>query len=208
MASDYVSLAVFKDEIRDTSTERDALYSRKITIASRVVDRLCGAVPGEFAAQTLTRYFDVPEDVRAGLYGSSRVELDMPIVSVTTLKTDEDGDGTFEVTWSALTDYILYPLNGNPSGTYDEIHVNIELGNYTFPTGQRRVEVAGVWGDSTAVPYPIQQATLLLANRYAKRPGTPYGIDKTAERMISLKSDPDVLMILEDGGYIKRAVFA
>ncbi len=220
MAVDYVSLAEFKDDINETSANRDAFFSRKITIASRVVDRLCGfstAEDGAFAAQTMTRYYDVAWDDYNALadyerfltlgadHGpASRLELDMPLLSVTSLKTDEDGDGAFEVTW-ATTDYHLYPLNGPP---FDSVHVNFEQGNYHFPAGQKRIELAGSWGDQTAVPPPIREATLLLAQRYSKRPNTPYGLEKTAERAIALKSDPDVVDILVKGGYIKRAVFA
>lgn len=77
------------------------------------------------------------------------------LVSVDTdgLKTDEDLDGTFEVTWAA-GDYLLLPSSadpatpGNPqSRPYTRIEVDVLRGSRRgFPAGRQTVQVAGQWG--------------------------------------------------------------
>jgi hypothetical protein len=65
------------------------------------------------------------------------------LLAITTLKTDDNADGTFENTW-ATTDYALWPFQGPP-------HEAIEIsgfGDYgSFAGGVRRgVEIAGTFG--------------------------------------------------------------
>ena len=80
-------------------------------------------------------------------------KLDDDLLSIVTLKLDEDGDGTFESTL-ATTDYILYPRNlfpkeylkPAPGGDYGGFASNILNG----------VEIDGVWGYGdgiSATPY-------------------------------------------------------
>ena len=40
------------------------------------------------------------------------------LVAIGTLQEDTNFDGTFETNWAAA-DYVLYPRNANPTGTYD-----------------------------------------------------------------------------------------
>lgn len=91
------------------------------------------------------------------------------LVSVTTLKTDEAGDGTFETTWTAGTDYQLLPYNvsnGRETRPYRKIKA---VGSRTFPYayargGQRSdlVQIVGVWG-WPAVPWAVKEAALAIA---------------------------------------------
>jgi hypothetical protein len=113
--------------------------------------------------------------------------------SVTTLKTDEDGDGTYEVTW-ASTDYVLYPLDGPP---YREIEVNRTLGRYAFPVGQATVQIAGTWGQAATVPPDVERATVLLAHRLVNRAKTPEGIMGSLDQgFVQMRDlDPDVKAI-------------
>lgn len=80
-------------------------------------------------------------------------KLDDDLLSITTFKLDEDGDGTFEVTL-ATSDYILYPRNflpkeyvkPAPGGDYGGFASNILNG----------IEIDGVWGYGdgiSATPY-------------------------------------------------------
>lgn len=202
-AADYIDLADYKVDhgISDTST--DATLTRLITRASRAVDRFCFREPGGFAAQTLTKYLDVTRSSD----GRARAALVVPpLLSVTTLKTDEDGDGVFEVTWTALTDYILYPLNNTPKL---EIRVNASAGRYTFPLGQRRVEIVGSWGEATTVPEPIAEAVDLQVSRWRWRMRAPEGVAGNEAGIVELKDlDPDVQSILVRAHYRSAPVFA
>ncbi len=215
----YASLPELKSElsIDPGDTDDDTRLLRAIEDASRVIDRLCGRKPGEFAARTLTLYFDVPSTadvlqpetadrlVDERVWDTSRLYVP-PLLSITTLKTDDDGDGTFETTW-ATTDYVLYPLNAITLGeAYREIHVNEVTGDYTFPAGKRRVQIVGSWAESSAVERPIRRATLLLATRYWKRPESPLGVLGTVDLGFQrlMQSDPDVAYILDQGGYRAR----
>lgn len=188
-AADYTTTAAFKTALSITGTDRDTDFALCITAASRAVDRLTRRADGEFAAQTLTKYFD----------GDGGGSLWVPsLQSITTLKTDANGDGTFEVTWSVAggyRDYILYPLNGPP---YRRIDVDLTNGRYLFAGGQKTIEIAGSWGEYTTVPSDIARATIILANRLANRAKTPEGImGNTEGGLLRLAQvDPDVMALI------------
>jgi hypothetical protein len=201
-AASYTTKAVVKAEILtdlDDDTSWDDIIDRLIARASRMVDRYCGVQPGAFVQQAQTRTMDVLE--------RGRVFLPERLQSVTSVKTDEDGDGTYEITW-ATTDYRLYPLDGPP---YNEIRVNAQMGDYVFPIGQATLQIIGNWGEAGATaPDDIIEATILLVNRLFNRRKTPEGIAGSAEggflKMGTM--DPDVYAILRDGGRLKRAWIA
>jgi len=202
-AADYITLTDYKVDHAISDTSADVTLTRLITRASRAVDRLFRREAGGFAAQTLTKHQDV------GAFSQCRLALSVPpLLSVTTLKTDEDGDGVFEVTWTAGTDYLLYPLNDTPK---TEIQVNQVTGRYRFPAGQKRVQIAGSWGEATAVPEPIAEAVDLQVSRWRWRLRAPEGVAGDSEKgMIELKDlDPDIAGILMKQHYIApTGVFA
>lgn len=188
-AADYTTVVKLKAALQMTGTDRDTDLGYIVTAASRAIDRLTRRRDGDFAAQTLTKYF-------AGEDGS--LLWVPPLLSITTLKTDEDGDGTFEVTWSVAggnRDYILTPLNGPP---YTRIDVDRTNGRYMFPVGQRTVEIAGSWGVASTVPADIERATIILASRLANRAKTPEGImGNTEAGFVRLAQvDPDVMALV------------
>lgn len=202
MAATYATVTAFKAQHGITATDQDAILGQLLEDASRAVDRWCDVVAGHFEGQTETRVFDVSAaDAAAGYVALP------PLLEVTTFKTDEAGDGTYEVTWTAGTDYILYPLNTTPKTA---AQVNRVTGRYAFPAGQRRLQIVGSWGQATAVPSDIARAVMLQANRWRFRTKSPEGIAGNAEvgfvRLASL--DPDVAAILERGRYRMPDVFA
>lgn len=220
MTADYTTLSALKDDlgIDPDDATHDTKLRRSITAASRFVDRYCRRpVPGDFAPQTLTRYFDVHEPGRsfempvpesALLWGNPTNLWVPPLLSVTSLKTDVNYDGTFETTWTATTDYLLYPLNSLPKR---EIRVSIYTTRYRFPQGQRTVEIVGSWGEYTEVPADIEYATIRMAARYWNRSKSPEGVFGSGDMggMIQLREiDPDVSAILRTGGYVDAQVLA
>ncbi len=101
------------------------------------------------------------------------------LLSVTTLKTDDDWDGTYENTW-ATTDYILEPrnaaANSNDVKPFRQIRQDVN-GTLSFPAAVRDgVELIGAFGYSSATPSVIKTVCLLIAHRLYKRHDAIFGI--------------------------------
>lgn len=118
------------------------------------------------------------------------------VVQITSLKTDDAGDGTFENTWTLNTDYVREPLNAAAAGAPWTTLVVHPSGSFRFPIGYpRSVELTGQFG-WPAVPAGVKTATKLLAHRYVKRlREAPHGVvgfgmDGAVVRIQSI--DPDV----------------
>lgn len=107
-----------------------------------------------------------------------RAEVD-DFSAVTSIKTDLGNDGTYEETW-ASTDYQLEPLNGVVDGESGWPYWNIRaVGSKTFPCvdvlTRAPVEVNATWGWA-AVPAPIKEACLILAEEIFKLADSPFGV--------------------------------
>ncbi len=178
----YATLAELKVRVGITDTGDDAVLEAVIEAASRAIDGETGRV---FYAATATRYFTAED--------SELLFVD-DLLSVTTLKADEDGDRTYETAW-AVTDYDLEPYNSTP---YTRIQI-APKGTRTFPTGRRGVEIAGSWGYAATAPDAINEACLLMAARLFKRKGAPFGVlmnpDLGTARIPQI--DPDVKLLLK-----------
>jgi len=87
-----------------------------------------------FYCQEKTLYFD----------GSSSPLCIGDILSITTLKTDDDEDAVFENSYTENTDYRLYPLNDYPK---TEARI-MSGGSYSgFASGiDKGIEISGVFG--------------------------------------------------------------
>ncbi len=135
----YCDLTTLKAELGITTMENDADLLRILEAASRFIEqpRLTGRT---FYVWEGIKYYD----------GAVTLWID-DLISVPTLITDEDGDGTYEITM-ATTDYHLYPFNDYPK-TRLQINPN---GNYgSFASGIRKgVKITGIWGwADSATPY-------------------------------------------------------
>lgn len=181
----YVSLQELKQSLAITDAASDVDLERALDAASRAVEGFTGR---EFFLRTGATRLYYPED-------GYRV-LTPDLVSVTTLKVDEDGDRTYSLTIPA-EDYELWPLDGPP---YQEIRI-WPLSSEAFVPG-RYVQVVGNFGALVdgAAPVAVEQATLLLASRYYKRGEAPFGVlgatDLGTYQRIS-KEDPDVATLLQ-----------
>jgi hypothetical protein len=145
MFGSYASIADLKGILGITSTTDDTVMRKILEASSRSIDSYCNRI---FAVQSTTKYFD------------GAVELYVPdLLSITTLKTDEDGDATFENTFDT-TDYLLYGTGLEDSlNTYPKTRLEINPnGDYgSFASGvQKGIEIAGIWGYGdgiSATPY-------------------------------------------------------
>ncbi len=179
----YCTLNELKASLRITDNVDDAMLELAIESASREIDSSCERT--FYNMGTATRYF-VAQD-------AFYTEID-DLISITHLKTDPDGDGSYTITWSA-GDYQLEPLNGFVSGIVSPSTGIRAKDTYLFPLeeGEALVEVRGVWGWS-ATPVAVKQATIIMASRLYKRNDSPLGVagfgDIGVVRVAKL--DPDV----------------
>lgn len=179
------------DVLNLTDSKHDEILEREIEAASRRIDEFCG------------RFFYQITPAEAHYFSAERQNFlhidDIYSTTGLVIKTDFDGDGTFETTW-ASTDYNLTPYSPRNGRPYSGIEI-ARTGNYVFPLGSKGVEVTALFGWS-AVPSPITQACVMLAQRLHKRYQTILGQSgASAVGTISLsipKIDPDVQMLLLD----------
>jgi len=188
----YGTLQTYKDRFGIEDTKDDTVIEAVITAVSRLIDELCW-----------TRFYTTSSDETRYFTASHGDYLmaELPIVSITTLKTDRDGDRTYETTW-ATSDYDLMPFNATLDGKpYEWIQVTPN-GDYSFPKTAKGVEIAGKFGWSSA-PTPIVEACYLGAHRLMKRLDTPLGVSAAAAlgqlqvKVQSLRTDPDFLELVK-----------
>ena len=195
----YCSLEDVKAAARITDSIDDSLLELSIESASREIDSYTERVfyQSGSAGTPVVRVY-VPQDLYV-------VETD-DIISVTTLKTDSNGDGTFDTTFDA-SDFQLEPLNGLAGGIETPFTRIRAVGTYLWPTyeprnvdaNQASVQVTGVFGFAT-VPTAVRQACILSSLRGYKRYESPTGIlgfsDIGAVR-VGTKLDPDVERLIQ-----------
>jgi len=159
IANGYCTLAEFKafKDIGSTDTGDDAVIESIVEAVSRYIDKETYMF---FYADDAATYLITPD-----LVGFLR--LPYPLRVVTTLKTDDDGDGTYENTW-ATTDYHLMPLNASE---FHWIQTN-QNGDYAFPVGVLAgVQIVGNFGFE-AVPADINLVCMnIVKNVNGRREG-------------------------------------
>lgn len=173
--------------------EQDGFIEATVESVSRMIDNHTGR---RFYAETDTRYY-APISIDA-IYTDD-------IISVASLKTDDDNDGTFETTWSA-SDYHLMPFNAGENGRpYTWIEAS-GYGSHSFPLGVKRaVQIVGSFGFSAVTPKPVSEACKIQSIRLFKRKDAPFGVVAGGEfnqGMTIPDLDPDVKMLLSP--YVRR----
>lgn len=179
----YCTLAEVKSALRITDSTDDTLLENAVEGASRRIDGYCG------------RFF-YTQSATINLFAKDiyLLQLENDLVSITTLKTDNDGDGTYETTWTANTDYMFQPTNtALQSRPYNRI---LAVGGKTFPIMVQPqlpgVQINGSWGWS-AVPDDVREACVLLTMRGFARYNAALGVVGFADMAIQVRSiDPDV----------------
>ena len=121
------------------STNDDALFQLLLAV-SAYVDSLCNR---HFYPLTETRRFD----------GTAEAQLAVPdLVSVSSLRSDDDDDGIYETTW-ADADYELTPQNAAPTAHWGAPHQALRVRSHgakqQFQRGHSRYETAAVWATAS-----------------------------------------------------------
>jgi len=200
LTNGYVEIEQFKStaDLGGTSF-MDGDITIALLAASRAVDEMCNRRFWPDSDATQVRYY-TPHN--SGRY----VDVD-DLITLTTFKTDNGGDGTYENTW-ASTDYLLKPDNAlADSRPYSRVARHL-TGTHLFPlTYERSVQVTGKFG-WTAVPSAITAATTILAGRFLKRTReAPFGSAEMASlggAAVRLTGrDPDVVALL--GPFVRRS---
>jgi len=182
----YITLNLLKSSLSIDDNIDDEFLELAIESASRQIDQACER---QFFQTSATRIY-APRDPYV-------CEID-DLLSLTSLKSSSDADGTFDITFQPK-DYQLEPLNGIVGGIESpstRIRVTDE---YLFVTdgGEATVQVEGTFGWD-AIPVQIQQATLILASRLFERRNSPLGVagfgDLGAIRVSKIDADIDNLI--------------
>lgn len=171
--TDYTSLSALKERLGITDTNNDAELQRVVTSASRQID---AETEQTFGQQSEVRTF-IPT-------GPQRLDLGAwsTLVSVTSLATDDDSDGTYETTWDA-SDYQLLTDDGTPNVNaapvqkpYIHVHA-VGDRKFPLPTGPRQdlVQIDGTWG-WPQVPTVVEEACLIISAETFKLRDAPFGI--------------------------------
>lgn len=171
----------------------DATYDSRleqiIVEVSRYIDDHCG------------QYFWTTESDETRYFRSREPECLRgvgPLISITSLATDEDGSRLYATTW-AVTDYDLWPYNAAANGRpYYRIDVAPQ-GRYTFPRQAKGVKIVGKFGWA-AIPAPVKRACILQCSRLFKRKDAPFGVVGSSEMgyTVVTRLDPDVLQLLDE----------
>jgi hypothetical protein len=136
-----------------------------IDAISRAIDEACDT---QFFASTQTRHYTAE-------YPWALLVDDL--LALTSLRTDADGDGVYELTWSA-SDFLLSPLNAQSSSTprpYWQVATRIS-GARIFPIGvPAGVEIVGSWGFSTTPPSQVEIVAIRESVHHFHAIRSPYG---------------------------------
>jgi len=186
----YCSLVELKTQlgIELTDTDDDDELEPVVEAVSRWIDDKLGR---RFYAASETRYFTATN--------TDYVIID-DLLSLTTLKTDTSGDGTYNQTWTN-SDYRLHPRNASTDGEPYRMIRRAPQGSYYFPDVLDGVEVAGSFGYASSTPSAIKQACLIASERVWKRKDLIFGTAGNAdlgtiEAIIPLSNDGEIMALL------------
>lgn len=134
----YATVARVKGQLGLASTSYDADILYSLEAVSRAIDDFCDRA---FFPISETRYFG-----DAVVADALRID---DVLTITTLKQDTTGDGTFNQTWTAGTDYVLAPYNSFPKW---EVRKPL-TSEKDWCNEPRAVEIDGVWGYRSTADY-------------------------------------------------------
>ena len=162
----YSTLAEFKASIGIQDNSDDQALQSVLDATDDLIDNFCDLPTGFDVSASQVRYYTAVDPFY--------INTD-DIVTVTALQTDDNGDGTYETTWTVNTDYILAPRNAAlDARPYTEIDTAIQV-TKTFPLTYLGVKVTGTFG-FPAVPSAVKQAALIQAGAVWSSRTAPFGV--------------------------------
>jgi hypothetical protein len=187
----YATLAELKAYLGITDTSEDAQLQDSLVTASRGIEHFCGR--RFYPDQTATARVFVPRSLTL-----AKVD-DFWTTTGLIVQVDTGDDGTFAKTLSA-SDYELQPFNGINDGEAGWPYYRISYVTSTWPTSNNRdasVQVTAKWGWA-AVPGPVKQACVYLAEEAYKLKGSPFGVAANDQfGPIRMRENPRVMSMLK-----------
>lgn len=188
----YIEVEDFKQTAELTGTSfADIDIRGAILAASRAIDQACNR-----------RFYPDSDASQVRYYSPHRADhvYVHDLITLTSLKTDDGDDGTFEETLTS-TQYVLEPLNASADGRpYDAIRLRPTSTEQFTTAYPKSVEVTGKFGWSAA-PAPVIEATRILAAQLLKRKrDAPFGVVGSSFEggaVYIARSDPHLQVLLE-----------
>lgn len=183
----------------------DFVLEGALLAASREIENYCSRQFNDFGVSTARVYY--PTNIWC-------VEFDDAIAGTSIIvATDNAGDGTYSTVWD-FNELQFLPLNTVVSGSLDFPFNRVQaVGSrlFIFPQlwwNNRRapVQITAQWG-WLAIPSPVNQATLILAEAMAKMKDAPFGVAGFSEfGAVRVRDNPIVKNLLRpyraDGGVL------
>ena len=161
----YATLAEFKSAVGITDSADDTALQSVLDATDALINNYTDRRQG-FGTASETRYYTAQD---------FQYVLTDDLVSVSSLTTDDNGDNTYETTWTLGTDYVFAPANNALDGwPYTSIEVSVTWPK-NFPKNvYRGVKVIGVFG-WPSVPSAVKQAALIQAGAVWSSRTSPFG---------------------------------
>jgi hypothetical protein len=192
----YVTVQALKSRLGITNNNDDYELHAACFSVSRQIEQWCDRHFWR-TPTTEVRTF-VPTD---GWY-RLRLPAFSDLISVTTLKSDASGDGTFEITWDP-SQYELWPPNPTAAPEtvpYTEIRTtSTQVFPIIFPgliARADRVQITGAFG-WPAIPWGVRQAALILAAEAYKAKDAPFGVAGEGEFVTRLGDSKRAMSFLQ-----------
>ena len=164
----YGSLVLLKKRLGINDGDDDSALDSALNAASRGIDGYCRRQFNKADSPTARRFH--PTNRALAIVDDFLTKVGLVV------KVDADDDGIYETTL-AVTDYEVEPLNGIVDGESGWPFWKVRLVTGTsFPKQVRpAVEVTAQWGWN-AVPAPVNEAALIVAEEIFKLKDAPFGV--------------------------------
>lgn len=198
LGDSYATLTQLKGRLGIGDAADDEGLSAALSVASRGIEFCCQRQFNDAGSASARLYYvDSPRCAKVD---------DFHTTTGLVIETSDSGDGTFETTWSASTDYELHPLNGIQDGQSGWPYRQVRAVDRYFPVSVKRapLRVTARWGWAS-VPAPIKEACLILAEDIFKLKDSPFGAGGYGEYgRIRARENPNVWLRI--GPYVRDAV--
>lgn len=189
IGDNYATLAELKTRLGVSDTNDDNSLTMALGTASRGIEKFTRRQFNDAGVATARFYYPL----------SRRLVLvdDFHTTTGLIIKTDTDDDGAYDLTW-ATGDYQVEPLNGVQDGMTGWPYWRIRAVEYIAfdQIGYRPpVEVTARWGWA-AVPAPVKEACLALAEEVFKMKDSPYGIAGMGDFVVRIRDNPKIAGML------------
>lgn len=186
----YASLADLKSYLGITDTTQDSQLLDSLVTASRGIEHICGR--RFYPDQAATARVFKPRDAFVADVDDFWTSTGLIV------KVDTGDDATFATTLTAA-DYELQPFNGINDGEPGWPYFRIVYVTSRWPCNNQRdatVQVTAKWGWA-AIPGPVKQACVYLAEETFKLKGSPFGVAASDQfGPIRMRDNPKVLSML------------